>query len=407
MQNSQPTIDDIINYYIKGDTDMLIKHEKLFKQYFHDESFNKRCVYIGKFDCYTKYTLKKLMMMWLNDHDSYCPLLLKSFRCVIVMGYIDPNQPINGKLLLESCIEKFSSLNIQREQIDFLFECTSSEIIRDYRNTNGWSLLYLINIRQMRYNDFEYLVKKILSTDMNINSIGSHKDTEYFRYSDFPCEFSDIGISNYIKIAIEMGYDINTYIADEKSKNANLAQNILFHYQYTKDSRIIHDVVKIILILITNGLNREYTDSEGRNLMDYIYDYQWNDVLIDIYDNSKRTGKTSSRIHENNSDLQDDYTEEMKLLYEYRHTKDPFKINYVVETLENNWNGKHILKPDPITIEYLEKFDQNRKIFFKKIDGKNIYEKFCKKHGYWEKTIVAKFLDSIINSYYKTIFDRN
>ena len=452
MALTNVTLENVLHAYSKGETEFLLQNIELIKRLYYQNTktreYNLRirgmdCVH--EIDGYNQ-SIPFIMMKYLRDGpDEYGQDFLKSFVCLINAG-INPNIPINGKLLIEVLVEKYTGSDIHKQQIEFLLSKTYPELINTWRNMKGMSIIYLIKydlFNHSNYSSFNWLAEKLIGLDININSIGFY-DKEDFNTYEYPETLFHpklLMMLRFINIAMDMGKDMNQYIAEsfpkserfipEKyNKNMNIGQSILYHFQYVKNQTIIKEIINIILRLIECGLDKNYNDTDGWDLIKYVIQYGWANVLINgetfysklyqngmaHYDrknfslipktlmefnhlmNDKRFG-WEHMSHVSDVNPKDNNSDLMVLLYENRYEKCPQKLQQV---LENIFDMIRIIDLSDIppcdNIDFFRIIRVNDEKI-KKYDIDNIYKTYCQIGGIWYNTPISRLLSS--KDYYK------
>lgn len=332
--------------------------------------------------------LQDMLMTYLSDEDDFdhSKNFLTSFKCIVENGIFNPDTPIEGELIIANCISKYSGHKIQKEKLDFLFEHTSPDVIKNYRNKNGWSCLLLLSWKNINIDEFEYYYYKLISTGQNINIVGKFFNTKV----TFLNNVAQNGYYEFVKIALINGQDPNEYISTDYYRNMNTAQLMLYNHRFVKDKKDINNIINILLLLIAKGLNMNYTDMDGRNLMDYVYDFEWNSVLVGneyypvIRTNlvsllialgcPEKTGKPSNIVLYGPDILPPGSTYAMKLLFDNKYEKD-----------DNN-----IYK---LFVNFVYMYEKGEDFSVVNHRYKNIYDEFCKEKGYpWFNTPIALYI---------------
>jgi hypothetical protein len=443
MALTNVTLENVLHAYSKGETEFLLQNIELIKRLYYQNIKTRYSLRIRGMDLGHEIdghnlSIPFIMMKYLRDGpDEYGQDFLKSFVCLINAG-INPNIPINGQLLIEVLVEKYNGSDIHKQQIDYLLSKTYPELINTWRNIKRWSIIYLINYGLIDRSVFTWLAEKLIGLDININSIGSYDKEDFVTYENpnglFPPKL--LMMLKFINIAMDMGKDPNQYIAEsfpkserfipEKyNKNMNIGQSILYHFQYVKNQTIIKEIINIILRLIECGLDKNYNDTDGWDLMKYVIQYGWANVLINgetfysklcqngmaNYDrknfsfipktlmefnhlmNDKRFGwEHMSHISDvnpkdNNSDL-------MVLLYENRYEKCPQKLQQVLENIFDMIRIISFSDIPPCDNTNFFKIMRENDEKIKKYDIDNIYKTYCQIGGIWYNTPVSRLLSS-------------
>jgi hypothetical protein len=445
--NKVVTLEDVLHAYSYANTEFLLQNIELIKKLYYNNTKTKsydlrirgmNCLHEVEFNQSIPFimikSLKDTELTEPPDDYNYGPDFLTSFKCLINTG-INPNIPINGRLLIESLVTKYYGYTIQKQQLEFLLSHTSKELINAWRNIKGWSILYLINYDLINHNSFRWLAEKLIGEDININSIGMYTKDEFKSYEHRKALFHPrlLMMLRFITIGLDMGKDPNQYIAesnpkteriipDKYNKNMNIGQSILFHFQYIKNQSIIKEIVNIILRLIECGLDKTYTDTDGWNIMDYVVQYGWANVQIDdetFYNILFRNGlhyynrKTCSVIpafttefnylmdnkrigwekisHVSDVNPQDNKSDLMDTLYINRYEKCPRKLQ---EVLEKIYDMVHLISIHDMPDCNIEEIIKQNEEKTNKYDIDSIYKMYCQVGGIWNDTPVADFLIS-------------
>jgi len=331
--------------------------------------------------------LREMLMTYLSDEDDcdHSKNFLTSFKCVVENGIFNPDTLIEGELVIADCISKFSGHKIQKDKLDFLFKHTSPDVIKNYRNKNGWSCLLLLSWRNINIDDFDYYYCKLISTGLNINVTGKFLNKKV----TFLNNVAQNGYYKFVKLAIMNKQDPNEYIATDFYRNMNTAQLMLYNHRFVKNKKDINNIVNILLLLIAKGLDMKYTDKDGKNLMDYVYDFKWNSILIGNGDYPvlrnnleallialgcpKKTGKPSGINLYGSDKLPAGSTDSMKLLFDNRYEKDPAKLNMIL-----------------FNLRYMKQHGEDFSVV--NHSHKTVYDEFCKEGDPWFNTPISDYI---------------
>jgi hypothetical protein len=395
------TIDDIYKAYSTANTKFLIDNKEQIKNMFtYIINYNYFPIFLGdnhnsnelseKF-LYEQETahfhfvqLQEMLMTYLSDDDDdHSKNFITSFKCIVENGIFNPDTLVDGELILANCISKFSGHKIQKEKLDFLFERTTSNVIKNYRDKNGWSCLLLLSWRNINIDDFSDYYCKLISTGLKINI------TETFcsKKVTFLNNVAQNGYYKFVKLAFMNEQDPNEYISSDFYRNMNTAQLLLYNHRFVKDKKDINNIINILLLLIAKGLDMKYTDKDGRNLMDYVYDFKWNSVLIGNGDYpvlrnnlesllislgcSKKTG---NKLKLNCDYLPPGSTYLMKLLFDNRYEKDSAKLNMIF-----------------FNLKYMSQHGEDFSVVNHRY--KTVYDEFCKEEGDpWFNTPISDYI---------------
>jgi len=365
------TIKDVVNAFNNCDYAFFIYNYQIIRHFYYNNIFFDK----------TK-TLESFFVSRLFDYDEEHEKIFIMFKYIIENGVIDPAVYVNGKLLLATCLSSFMSWDIEKERIELLFKYTFPEKIRNFKDSNGNTILDILTRNHFITDDYYDIIYNKLVEDVGIDIA----DIEL--YKNFLHDVIMRLNIKYARIALHIGHNPNYYKGNDFEKRRNTAQILLYNYMYTKNKDIIKKICDIIALLVAKGLNKYYTDLDGRNLIDYIYDYGWGDIYYSDIDNKnnsiiynklyyclillgfpEKTGNKSSVKETYNID---DYTEPMKLLYNNRYEKNYIKINSILNELQKmKTNG--------------ELFSKINKLH------NNIYDEFCIK-GPWKDSIISDYL---------------
>jgi hypothetical protein len=353
-----------------------------------DDLLSNHSILIYKLKSYSK-RLYDVFTTYLNDNDDdiYGPSSKKqfeSFKFLVMNKIIDPNKTIDGELMLYTCIRNFSGWEIEKQRIEFLLSHTSPETIYKYRNSEDCTVLLGLSQSSGSYEDthFEYLYNTIIATGININHIGKDSDGKQITFLHGMIHSWHF---KYIQLALDAGQNIMSCIEDKFRSNMHVLQWILYLHKFQKDVKYINDIVKLIVMLVEKGYDLSYQDMNARYLIDYMTDYGFatlmteqnitiRDYLISKGSPTESGIKMTQRLFDDESNIyeaQISGSHIIKLLYDNRYEKDPIKIQNILEGLKK-----------------MEKETENLE---------NVYELFCRSWGPWYHTIVAEYLDIIIN----------
>jgi len=399
------TIDDIYKAYSTANTKFLIDNKKQIKNMFtYIINYDYFPIFVGdnydsnelgeKFlyeqeTVHFQFTqLQEMLMTYLcdNDDNDKSKNFLTSFKCVVENGIFNPDTLIEGELVIANCISKFSGHKIQKEKLDFLFEHTSPDVIKNYRDKKGWSCLLLLSWRNINIDDFDHYYCKLISTGLDINVVGKFLNKKV----TFLNNVAQNGYYKFVRLALMNKQDPNEYIATNFYRNMNTAQLMLYNHRFVKDKKDINNIVNILLLLIAKGLNMNYTDKDGRNLMDYVYDFKWNSILIGSGDYPvlrnnlesllsalgcpEKTGNPSGINLYGSDKLSPGSTYSMKLLFDNRYEKDPAKINMIF-----------------FNLKYMKQHGEDFSVVNYRY--KSVYDEFCKEKGDpWFNTPIADYI---------------
>jgi hypothetical protein len=379
------TTKDVINAFDNCDYTFLIHNYQYVRHFYYNNiGFEK------------SETLENLFVARLFDYDEEHEKKFIMFKFIIENGIIDPAVYVNGKLLLATCLSNFMSCDIEKERIELLFKYTFPANIRNFKDSNGNTILDILTKNHFITNDYFDIIYNKLVEDVGIDI----SDTE--QHKNFLHDVIMRLNIKYVKIAINVEHNPNLYKGNDFERRRNSAQILLYNYMYTKNKDIIKKICDIIALLVAKGLNKYYTDLDCRNLMDYIYDYGWGDIYYNDNDNDSKSiiynNKTNSIIYnklyicltllgfpEKTGIIPsiketyniDDYTKPMKLLYDNRYEKNYIKINYILNELQ--------------------KMKATGELFILKNNShNNIYDEFCVR-GSWKDSIIADYLKKEIS----------
>lgn len=370
------TIKDVVYAFDNCDNAFFMYNYQIVRHFYYNNTFFDK----------TK-TLESLFASRLFDYDEDHKKNFTMFKFIIENGIIDPAVYVNGKLLLATCLSSFMSWDIEKERIELLFKYTFPESIRNFKDSNGNTILDILTRNKFITDDYYDIIynKLVENVGIDISDIEQHK-------SFLHDVIMRLNIK-YVRMAINVDHNPNYYKGNDFEKRRNSAQILLYNYMYTKNKDIIKKICDIIALLVAKGLDKYYTDVDGRNLMDYIYDYGWGDIYYNDIDNRTNSiiynklyycltllgfpEKTGNKASVKETYNIDDYTEPMKLLYNNRYEKNYIKINSILNELQK-------IKA---TGESFSKINKSHN---------NIYDEFCIR-GPWKDSIIADYLKKEIS----------
>lgn len=88
--------------------------------------------------------------------------------------------------------------------------------------------------------------------------------------------FVKSGYYKLVKFMLEQGNV--TSINDQDDEGFTSTMRMLKHFKYEKNSDYLKDISDTFELLIANGLDLSLQDSQGRNTIDYICKYKWNEL---------------------------------------------------------------------------------------------------------------------------------
>ena len=346
----------ILDAIASGNTSILSKYSAIISEYFLQDI---DCCYQSRYNVINEGFISLISYGPENesDYESY----VLGVRFIIEEKIIDPNIIINNQLLICKCIESFSGKKFQHDIINILFDNTSADIIKNYRDQiNRSILLYLSakDISNISVEQFDSIFNRLTQIGIDLKTISNQKYYEHTFLNDVA---QNLRIK-YVYIALNVSHDPNYYSGNKCNGYQNTAMTLLYNYRQSKNIHDIDLVIQIIILLINNGLDINYTDSDGYNLMDYVYSYGWynirinsNDVNHNIFDSDtmyidfasylKHRGfsdQTTDHIHYlDTSDcekLKYPDSKPYKLLFDNRYQKEPKKWHNILARLKQMKN---------------------------------------------------------------------
>jgi hypothetical protein len=311
-----------------------------------------------------------------------------SFKYLIENGTIDPNYIVHQKLLLASCLANFTGWKMQYERIDFLLAHTSPNIVRDFRDNAGKGKTVLLCLLSghmvMKDEYFDKLYDALIATGIDINVVGEECfDGEMYKYQALYYFARSLDLK-YVKIALDAGQDPNLFSSGTYFRKQNIAQDLLQCYQKEKRQKTILKLIEVFRMLIYHGLNLAYTDLDGRNLMDYVYQYKWDNTeimtLLRTSGCPDITGIASSeKKFTHRSPDTDSISSALKFLYGNRYEKNPDRLEEILRALKR-------MKDDGANFStemthYHDGYGRDE----------NIYDAICL-NGSWRDSDVADYL---------------
>jgi hypothetical protein len=412
---SLPSCSQIIDAYTKGDIDYLEKHKKSLLKYYRDD-----CAKESLYDIFTESSEDQIAYIETvkidNSRMNY-PNKFKSFKFLIEENILDPNELNKGRLMIATCIQNFTAFDIQKERLDILFKYTKPEVIRGYLGEyinyydkyNSFTksppvlhnIVLLLHHCNTSNDNFIMILEKLINIGVDLNVIAEYDEKDYI--GDYDSEIYRKKISflymvtiraipKYVLMALDLKQDPNLIIGPKSKKNANIAQELLYKNIDTKDQKKIDDIIQTIILLVKNGLDTNYRDLEGLNLIGYVDTFGWANVmlgdktfkqtLIDMgCPIQKRIRKSLCGIMNNMFDFMLDNVSNDEI------NKPAFKCMILLNDTrleKNQTNIKKILDD----LKELNK-DMNEKDL-KEINGM-LYKEFCES-GPWRNTIVSEYL---------------
>ena len=390
MASPLPTIEKVIEACYRFDVPFLIANKAVIQQYLQLGVTHRSKCYMPGCGCVIRTSILDVFTNNITDDNPDHVNNLKTIKFLIESGTINPNELIDGKLILNECLENYCGWKIDRERVEILLKYTSPEVIKNYRTTiNGTVLHSLLTCHAISDDCFDYFFEKIIATGIDINVIVHYDDKDDDDESNKYNLLHLVAMRTYknlVKFALDAGQNPNLFIDSKSFYLQNTAMLLLNNRCDYKDQRYINDTVTVIIMLIEGGLNKDYTDKDGRNLMDYVEDFCWGNVMIgsstfkDILIGMgcpEKTGIPSTNKMDKNTPPPQESTQPANLLYEYRFEKDPSKLQFVFDELIR-------LKEEGEDFSTKIKFDE-------RFECKTVYEYYCR-NRFWSYTTVADFL---------------
>ena len=264
--------------------------------HYYDSEYDKcTCENITYKPCECIYPVGSIENLLLPNKIQDSENLFNSFRYVIEKKYIDPSRLFKNRLLLATCIYNYSGSPYDRDRINVLFEFTPYNVIKNFRTFgesyynfhDNATLLVILNmckeLSMPHENDFyDSIFNKLIQANICINEIAYYINDSKERIPDDALSGFIWNIKlNKLNIMLDGGCDPNLDM-DHSHQNNNSAMNLLMVFNETKNLYHIKTIRDIIILLVNRGLNLEYKNTDGRNLMDFIHDYKWYDVPMDM-----------------------------------------------------------------------------------------------------------------------------
>ena len=403
----------ILDIIASGNTSELSKYSSIITEYFLKDVI---CSYDASYEGF-------ISILSYGPNDSSCDQTFNiGFKYIIENKIIDVNAIVDDQLLVCKCIENFTGSDYQMERIMFLLDNTSVDILKSYRDRIGRSIMLYLSAKDSSEKDssekdsseisdeqFESIFNKLIQMGVDFNMVGKHKYYEQTFLNDVALNLR----TKFVNLALNASHDPNYYHGNKWNAYQNTPMTLLYNYRCTKDIDVINRVISIIIMFINKDLDVNYTDSDGYNLMDYVYSYGWHNVKIntndenhDIFDintmnidfasylkNKGFFDQTIDQIHYLNildcEKLKYPDCKAYKLLFDNRYQKNP----------KSWWN---ILARLKYMKNQGDRFLINNK---NKFDHLTVYEAI-KISGWWENTPVLECLKETHNTYMKEKIER-
>lgn len=376
-----------------NDQDFMTKHSAMIKQMFEtDENVYTEC----SCGCDESCTVMSILTCQVDsyDHNDDRTLTknqndrLDALKFLVENGIVDPNFIFTApheehiimtidstrEIMLSRLFRHFCGWNFELQRLDYIFEKTSLDHIKNFRTEDGESLFHCI-----------FYGHSFPPPDILKKWIGIFEKAGF----DWKCETRDKenllmhavnSVDTYmVQFFVNKGLDVNGTWGEYRHY-ANCLQYLLYDMRYTKNQKFLDDIADITEMLVDAGIDLCYTSPDGRNVMDYLHRYGWYGTRTyniiksrckknvtgsipapDKYPFGPKVAKYSSM------------SEEMKLLFDNRYEKDPTQLGIIVTNLKN------------IDVDSLRLRDS---------EGDGIYSSYCS-NGYWRGSEVYDYLSSI------------
>lgn len=326
----------------------------------------------------------------LGSHGCNDAIYFKSLMFLIDNHIVNPNKIINGNLLIASCLINYTDCQMEYERIKFLIEHTSAETIRDFRDEFGCTIILCMLSGSCHFSDdvFDEFHDIFVKMGVDINAVGYYKDDDkennnipfqYLYYMAMRCDVKRV------KIALDLGQDPNMYIDSVYFRETNIAQNLLKKYCKAKRLEVISDIIEIMRLLVSYGLDLSFKDSDNCNIMDYVLHYKWgNTNMTKILDENGCPYATGNIPYEPlYAHLPDAYsiTPALKLLYDNQYEKNADRLAEILCELKRMKENGVDFKAEKARYDFGQ--DQN------------IYNTICA-YGSWHDSDVADYLEKEI-----------
>jgi len=146
-------------------------------------------------------------------------------------------------------------------------------------------------------------------------------------------------IPKWVEFFLKKGLDPNITWSEYR-RYSNSLQYMLYNHRYMKNEKFLGDLTHIVKILVDSGIDLEYTDSDGRNVIDYLHRYGWYRTeacnIIKEATDEKVTGNVPSKDkYESNWNIKnvdrDSMSPVMKILFDNRYEKDRVQLKSIVD----------------------------------------------------------------------------
>lgn len=215
--------------------------------------------------------------------------IFKSVKFLVEEGIIDPNfmftSPHSDDVVMSVCSEKemlitkllrlYTGWVYEYERIVYIFDKTSPKIMSDFRDEHGASIVHYIFYGFCRFDDTDVL-RWFDVLDKN----GFDWKCETYENKQgilvLAVENMSIPIIEYV---LKKGLNPSS-VWDKFRKCSNSLQYMLYIHRYEKNTDKLENIAKIAELLIKYGINLEHTDSDDRNIMDYLCKYCWDGTRV-------------------------------------------------------------------------------------------------------------------------------
>jgi hypothetical protein len=385
--HNDPQIDQIIKAINTGDIQFLSRNKRLISHLYEINNSNNAKCFCGCLQTYSILTcLMHVPAYKLSGDDDALrqeqALYERSINYLLDNGIICPDMIFSyhdgsekRECILSQLLSNYAGWEVQRKMIRKYLSKTSGQIIRDFRDSRGATMLQKF-ITSFNYEDtVSYITDEgvrfcievrdyLISTGIDLNN--TYQNSDNVAVSTLSSAMS--AFSPYlVKLCLDNGADPNLICRNQSYHSLeNDMMYMLYNYRYMHNMKHINDVVEIFSSLINAGLNLHYHNSDNRNISDYALQNGWNDTLIGklLRDHGapEPTGnvyagewcKLRSRIRTRYIEDEDEdiyrNNEIVQLLQEYRFVKDQDKLatfyqlfkTLTIETLPLPHNGQDL-----------------------------------------------------------------
>jgi hypothetical protein len=284
------TICDILEYIRSNDTKFMKFHAKLIKDMYEIEEM---VYYTYRDSCKENTTILDFISSQVVDWDDKPSSgtmsgnqekRLSSLKFIVDNKIIDPNFIFTAphgpevimtvsserEILLTKLLISYYGFEYELQRVDYIFEKTSLDLIRDFRDEYGASVGHFIFYANV------FPPEKIAEKWFNI--------LEEAKF-DWLCETTNekqnlliLAVNNlkpkWVKFLLGKGLDTNCVWGNDR-KHSNSLQYMLYNNRTTKKREYLDYITQITELLIDAGIDLTYIDDDGRNVMDYLHHYGW------------------------------------------------------------------------------------------------------------------------------------